>query len=243
MKRSFKPNRAALLWMICLGHLAMASVSVTEPRCEYRQDPLDVDAAQPRLSWKLNSDQRGERQSAYQIRAASSENLLATENPDLWDSGKVDAADSIQVPYNGKLLSSGEQCFWKVRAWGADGEPSQWSDVASWRMGLLSPDDWKGKWITAPNNSAGKKSMPIFSRSVSVGKPIASAVISICGLGQFELQINGQKVGDSVLEPGWTNYRKTCLYVTYDVTERLKSGENRLAVMLGNGMYNVVAGR
>jgi alpha-L-rhamnosidase len=242
----------AILCIICgcqshqelsAGVAAIALVSVADPTCEYRQNPLDIETQQPRLSWKLISDQRGERQSAYEICVATSANLLATETPDLWDSGKVNASDSIQVPYNGKALASGEQCFWKVRVWNSVGEPSVWSNIANWRMGPLSDADWKGKWITAPGISAGKPSMPVFTRSIAVNKPIANAIVRICGLGQFELQINGQKVGDSVLDPGWTNYRKTCLYVTYDVTDRLKSGDNNLTVMLGNGMYNVVAGR
>lgn len=228
---------------IPVQHAAIASVSVAEPTCEYRKNPLDVETPQPRLSWKLISDQCGERQSAYEIRVATSTNLLATEPADLWDSGKVNASDSILVPYSGKPLWSGEQCFWKVRVWNGAGELSAWSEVADWRMGLLSDTDWKGKWITAPGISAEKKSMPIFTRSVAIDKPIANAIVRICGLGQFELQINGQKVGDSVLDPGWTNYRKTCLYITYDVTDQLKPGDNNLTVMLGNGMYNVVAGR
>jgi alpha-L-rhamnosidase len=243
MKHNFKPNRIALLWILCLGQWAMASVSVTDLRCEYRQNPLDIDAAQPRLSWKLTSDQRGEHESAYQIRVASSANLLGTETPDLWDTGKVDASDSIQIPYNGKPLSSAEQCFWKVRIWNANGQPSPWSEGANWQMGLLNPDDWKGKWITAPPPVAGKTSLPMFRRSVAVSKPVTQAIVRVCGLGQFELQINGQKVGDSVLDPGWTNYRKTCLYVTFDVTDKLKPGDNGLTVLLGNGMFNVVAGR
>ena len=236
-RNSFSARWLAALWMICLTGCA-ASVSVIEPTCEYRQNPLGIEAAQPRLSWKLISDQRGERQTAYQIRVASSADLLATDNPDLWDSGKVAASNSIQVFYGGKPLQSGEQYFWKVRAWDASDEPSDWSAAASWCTGLLNYDDWKAKWITAP---AEGKSLPIFSRSVVTSKRIHRAVMYICGLGQFELQINGQKVGDSVLDPGWTNYHRTCLYVSYDVTNQLKSGENKIAVMLGNGMYNVIA--
>ncbi len=243
MKHNFKPTKFAFLWIICLSQWAMASVSITDTRCEYRQNPVDIDAAQPRLSWKLTSDQRGEHQSAYQIQVASSPTLLAAQTPDLWDSGKIDTSDSIQIPYAGKPLSSGQQCFWKVRAWDAAGEPSPWSDPAAWQMGLLSQDDWKAKWITAPTTVPGNTSLPIFRRTLSIKKTITKAVMRICGLGQFELQINNQKIGDSVLDPGWTNYRKTCLYVTYDVTEKLNSGDNNLTVLLGNGMFNVVAGR
>jgi alpha-L-rhamnosidase len=224
-------------WIVWAGGCA-SSVSVKEPTCEYQKNPLGIEAAQPRLSWKLISDKRGEGQTAFQIRVASSPDLLAGENPDLWDSGKVTASNSIQVFYGGKPLSSGQEYFWKVRTWDAEGEPSEWSEAANWSMGLTGYDDWKAKWITAP---PGMTSLPIFSRSVVTSKPIRQAVMYVCGLGQFELDINGQKVGDSVLDPGWTNYRRTCLYVPYDVTGQLKTGENKIEIMLGNGMYNVTA--
>src|SRR4051812_5594476 len=99
---------------------------------------------------------------------------------------------------------------------------------------------WTAKWISAPD---GLPSLPIFRRQVRIEKPIARAVVHLCGLGQHELQINDRKVGDDVLEPGWTNYRRTCLYVTYDVTQHLKPGDNTLDVWLGNGMYSVLGGQ
>ena len=105
----------------------------------------------------------------------------------------------------------------------------------------LSPGDWQAKWITA--NRTDKNPLPIFRKAIRLGKPVKQTVVHICGLGHYELRINGQRVGDREMDPGWTNYRKTCLYSSYDVTDMLKPGDNAIGVMLGNGMYNVPGGR
>ncbi len=384
-------------------------------RCEYWNTPLNVDLPHPRLSWILTSSRRGEAQSAYQIVAASTLDLLSRDQPDLWDTGKVSSDQSIQIPYSGKPLVSGQQCFWKVRVWDKTDQPTTWSEPAHWSMGmlsagLLSSDDWKASWIAAPgaqqavessalgyhaavsnqpdttkwvqvdlgkpysidsvklhslnhetagfgfpirftitasddpgfatfatiedqshqdypnpgavavafkangikkryvrvtasrlfHRTAGDhtycfalaelevfaggknvalhapvtaldstegygwgkseltdgqglapepatttgqeiKTLPIFRKSFQIKQPLSHAVLSICGLGQYELHLNGKKIGDSVLDPGWTDYRKTCLYRCYDLTENLKVGTDAIEVMLGNGMYNVNA--
>jgi alpha-L-rhamnosidase len=126
-------------------------------------------------------------------------------------------------------------------------QASAWSEQARWTMGLLRPDDWNGaKWIAAAAQEqsldAKMPSLPVFRREFSVTKAIKRALIFICGLGEFELRLNGAKVSDEYLQPGWTNYRKTCLYVCYDVTAQLALGHNAIGVMLGNGMYNVISG-
>jgi hypothetical protein len=234
---------AILLWPT----LALASLDVQRLRCEYRDAPLGVDVAQPRLSWIVTAgaNERGQKQTAYQIQVASSGELLSADKPDLWDSGKTTSDDSFQIAYGGKALSSLQSCAWRVRAWDRDDQPSQWSKPETWTMGLLSAGDWKAKWIDRGLGLAATQpsaAMPWFRKELSVNKPVRRALIAICGLGQFELQVNGAKVGDDMLQPGWTNYRKTCLYVLYDVTNQLKQGSNALGVMLGNGMYNVTGG-
>lgn len=215
-----------------------AALRPSDLRCEYWIDPLGIDVGQPRLSWVLESSERGQRQTAYQILAASDARLLAAGKGDLWDSGKVDSNQSIQVAYAGKPLRSRTRCHWKVRAWDQDGRPSDWSAPAVWGMGLLQPDDWQARWITAPGEG-----LPLMRTSFRADKPVRRAELALCGLGFFEAHLNGNSIDDAVLEPGWTNYRKTCLYRVYDLTERIVSGENALGVMLGNGMYNVTGGR
>ncbi|MGH9350984.1 MAG: family 78 glycoside hydrolase catalytic domain, partial [Terriglobia bacterium] len=211
-------------------------------RCQYQTSPLAIDVAPPRVGWMLASNQRAERQTAYQILVASSNAKLAANLGDLWNSGKVDEAQTIQIRYQGKPLSSREICYWKVRVWDKQGRVSPWSAASWWQMGLLNPSDWKAQWIGLDIPAAQTLAAPMFRHEFQVSKKVKQAQVYISGLGLFELHLNGHKVGQDVLEPGWTNYRKTCLYVTYDVTNLLQRGPNALGVMLGNGMYNVVRG-
>ncbi len=115
--------------------------------CEGRSNPLGIDVTQPRLSWTMNSTERGQKETAYQILVASSEAGLKASKSDWWDSGKVESEQSVLVRYDGKALGAHAECFWKVRVWDKDGEPTAWSKPARWTMGLLDASDWKAKWI------------------------------------------------------------------------------------------------
>jgi len=132
-----------------LPSVARAALQVARLRCEGWEDPVGVDVAAPQLSWNMASDQRGVRQRAYQILVASSAELLNKEQGDLWDSGKVDSDESVHVPYAGRPLAARQECFWKVRIYGRDGQASAWSASATWTMGLLQSTDWQGRWISA----------------------------------------------------------------------------------------------
>jgi alpha-L-rhamnosidase len=144
-----------LLLCACLVVVAQGSrktaddppLRVDKVRCEGLTDPLGIDVTAPRLSWTLESSMRGQLQSAYQILVASTRELLQKDGSDLWNSGKVQSGQSIQVAYGGAALESGRQYFWKVRVWDCEGKASSWSAIAMWSMGLLKQDDWKGKWI------------------------------------------------------------------------------------------------
>ena len=150
--------RRVYLWRVSAWlSSAVGAVTVDRLRCEYLENPQGIDVVRPRLSWILNSDERGERQTAYQILVASSREILDGNTGDLWDTGQVESDDSIQIAYRGKPLASHGECFWKVRAWDKSGQPSQWSPVAKWSMGMLSPDDWKAKWIGLDGDSAEPK--------------------------------------------------------------------------------------
>jgi hypothetical protein len=210
-------------------------------RCENLKNPLGIDAVRPRLSWNFQPASaagqiaRGEKQTAYQILVASSLEKLTRGQGDFWDSGKISSQRSIFVEFAGKNLQSCQACYWKVRVWDAQDQPGAWSSPALWTMGLLQTDDWHAKWIGQDTGDA----MPIFRKEFTVEKPVRRAEVHICGLGQYELRLNGSKVGDYVLDPGWTDYRKSCLYTTYDLTTSLKQGTNALGLLLGNGMFNV----
>ncbi|MHC4476352.1 MAG: alpha-L-rhamnosidase N-terminal domain-containing protein, partial [Planctomycetota bacterium] len=179
------------------------------------------------------SRRRGQKQTAYQIIVASSADKLEISEPDKWDSGKVASARSVNIEYGGSGLKSGDMCWWKVRCWDKDGGAGQYSDGASFEMGLLSETDWHGKWIGAAKGI----SSPLLRREFAIGKEVKQARVYVSGLGWSELYINGEKVGDNVLDPATSEYHKHTLYVTHDVTDMLGPGGNAIGVMLGNGWY------
>ncbi len=230
-------SAALLLVLVCFPLIRCAgqggSSAPSGLRCEFRVDPADIETAGPRLSWIIETAERGWRQSAYRVLVASSPETLAADRGDLWDSGRVESDASAHVPYNGRELTSGIACYWKVRVWDAGGQESPWSESARWEMGLLSPEDWIAKWIGHASETA-----PLFRREFSVPKEIARARAYICGLGYHELYINGKKSGDQVLDPGQTDYEERAFYVVHDVTGLLRRGENAVGVMLGDGWYN-----
>ncbi|MGA2499515.1 MAG: family 78 glycoside hydrolase catalytic domain [Tepidisphaeraceae bacterium] len=403
-------NRLLLsLILLSVAIPASAGVEVLDLRCEYAADPFGVDVPQPRLYWRLDSDERGQKQTAWRILVASSPEQLAKDTGDLWDSGKVVSDQTIHIPYAGKALGSSQQVVWKVRAWDAAGKESAWSKPATWTMGILADADWKARWISAKGAAANPvartfvgyhaaesareddakwvqvdlgRDLPIdtirlhpvrhddkdgfgypirFKLEVSadadfakpaaivdrttedvanpgysavsfdaravraryvrvtatkLAKPTRSycfalaqlevlsggnnvalnarvtakdtveafgwgkaaltdgrgmvgaelpkgpaydtmllrgnftvrpglkrAIAHVCGLGQYEMTINGAKSGEDLLSPGWTKYDKTCLYDTHEITALLKEGPNAIGLLLGNGMYNVKGGR
>lgn len=220
------------------GDAARLTVKVTGLQCEYLTNPLGLDTPAPRLRWVLESGERGVRQSAYQILAASSEAALKRDRGDLWDSGKVQSEQTAQVLYAGKEPGPGRPCWWKVRVWDQDGRPSAWSAPAVWERGLPRKSDWEGKWIGRTEDTAPRPA-PLLRREFTVKGKVQRARVYVCGLGYHELRLNGEKVGDHVLDPGYTRYDRRALYVTHDVTNRLKQGPNALGVMLGTGWTNV----
>ena len=144
------PTFALLASFLVVSSLAHGQpIQVDDLRCEYLKNPLGVDAAQPRLSWVIESQQRGQRQTAYQVLVASSPAALESDQGDVWDSGKVASDETAHIVYAGKPLASRQVCHWKVRAWDRDGQPSDWSKPACWEMGLLKPADWSAQWIEA----------------------------------------------------------------------------------------------
>ncbi|MCX8171517.1 MAG: family 78 glycoside hydrolase catalytic domain, partial [Candidatus Bathyarchaeota archaeon] len=198
--------------------------------CEYCIEPMGIDVSKPRFSWKLTHHERGRMQSAYQILVASSEENLARDFGDMWDSGKVNSNRSVNVEYAGKPLESGGVYYWKVRWWDDKGQVSSWSRIARFEMGLLKPEDWRAKWIGGGN---------LLRKEFVLDGKVKRARVYVSGLGYYELRVNGCRIGDRRLDPGWTDYAKIVLYTTYDVSNYLKEGRNAIGIMLGNGRYNV----
>lgn len=213
-------------------------VSVGTLRTEHAVEPLGVDVPRPRLSWVLSGNGRGIRQSAYQVRVASSPQHLQRGKADVWDSGKVPSSSSVGVPYGGPALRSDTRYFWKVRVWDGEGRRSRWSTPSWWETGFLDASDWKGQWIARTATDPGEDlPEPLLRKEFSLDKPVTRARVRISGLGYYKLFLNGQRVGDHELDPGWTVYDRTAFYVTYDVTEALQRGQNAVGVSLGEGWY------
>ena len=214
-------------------------------KCEYRTEPLGIDSPAPRLNWIVESGLRDQAQSAYQVLAADSLQALALDTGNLWDSGKVLSGETLNIVYGGKPLRSGQRCFWKVRVWDRGGTASPWSAPSSWEMALLSPADWKGRWIGDGRPTPARDEdffkddpAPLFRKEFTLPADVRGARLYIAGLGYYEAALNGRRVGDQVLDPGWTNYAKRVFYSPYDVTGLLRKGPNCLGIMLGNGWYN-----
>ncbi len=235
----------------------VSGVTVKGLLCEYASNPVGLDNLHPRLSWQLVSKMRGERQTAYQIIVSSSLEKLSHNKGDLWNSGKVITDKSVLIKYQGRPLHSRQRCYWKVRIWDKEGKRSAFSDPAFWEMGLLQKEDWRAQWISAPKVfDWNKRSQmiqklkknappfhddpsPLFRKNFHLSGKIRDARIYIAGLGFYELTLNGIKIRDHILDPAFTDYTKRVFYVTYDVTQHIREGDNTVGIMLGNGWYNM----
>ena len=222
-------------------------------RCEYRTDPLGIDETSPRLSWSLESEGRAQIQSAYRVLVAANEADLESEQNLLWDSGRVESDRSAGVVYEGGALRTGSRCVWKVRVWDGAGNPSPYGGPAVFEMGLLERSDWEGAWISLGQGPGGDMSppagdeydelgsglapSPYLRKKFALGRPVRRARLFATALGVYETYLNGARVGDVVLAPGWTDYRRRVHYQTYDVTQQLVEGENVLGAVLGDGWY------
>lgn len=245
MSHRFRVCFVLLVSVFLLFGFSRDTLHIDQLSCEYRTDPLGIDTARPRLSWMLFSDIRGQSQTAYQILAASSEDKLNESNADLWNSGKVDSWQSLNIEYAGKALESRLRCYWKVCVWGKQGKVSNWSKTAWWEMALLEDDEWSAYWVNDGKKNPGSDDdfykddpAPLFRKEFGLEKAVKKARLYITGLGYYEAYLNGDRIGDFVLEPAWTNYSKRIFYSVYDVTPQLQEGANCIGVTLGNGWYN-----
>lgn len=237
--------------------------SVYNLRCEQEENPLGIETLQPRFSWQIQAQQRNFEQSAWQILVADSPEKLQIDNGNIWNSGKNKSSASVLVPFKGKGLEAGQVYYWKVKTWDKEGNASPWSLIHQFSMGLLSEKDWSNaKWIALEKDKKdeivttglhgltnvdrilkGKKTgmyyLPQFRKEFAVQKTVKRAVAYVSGLGHFDMFLNGNKVYNHFLDPGWTKYDKCALYVSFDITAQLKQGQNAVGVMVGNGFFNI----
>ena len=208
-----------------------AQVKVQNLLTENLANPIGIDIQQPRFSWQLVSEQRNVSQTAYEI-------IVNGAKGAVWKSGKVNTDQSVHVPYAGTALQSGKKYTWKIRVWDNQGTPSTWSEPAIFQTAMFNTSDWKAKWIEAgfAEDSINRPAQ-YFRKQFSAGKKIATATAYITAHGMYEAEINGKRVGDAYLTPGWTSYNKRLQYQVYDVTNYLTRGYNVIGVVTGNGWY------
>ena len=234
-------------------------IQIDELRVEYASQALGIDQPNPRLGWHTNTDLPSIYQAAYQIQVATTVKALSdgrTGSDDYWDSGWVESTNSVHVPYAGRPLQSRDRCHWRVRIRDQHGRTSPWSEPDRWTMGLLDSSDWNAEWISHQYAPVSGRRTPFrsearefddsdslatyFRHEVDLAGDIVRATATITGLGYYELSLNGDRAGEAVLDPAFTDYQRTIGYRTYDVTQHLRPRQkNTIDVILGGGFYNL----
>jgi len=243
----------------CCSKKQDTTLTVSQIKCNGFENPVGTGRA-PSFSWILKSDKPGEVQTAYQIIIGSDKEITRKYIGDIWHSGKILNGQSSCISYAGHELEAGKEYFWRVRVWDQNDTPTRWSTTGNFVTGLFEKGDWsRAKWIGyedipdslllvpgvhgAGNNLGSialkRTIVPYFRKEFSLEKKIKQAFVFVSGLGQYELYINGKKIGDRFLSPGWSDYRKTCLYNSFDVSENLIKGVNSIGTIVGNGFYNI----
>jgi len=219
--------------------LCTAQMLVQQLRTENMINPFGIDAAQPRFSWQLASDKRNALQTAYEIIVTAP----AISQSAIWKSGKINSDSSVMISYKGQPLQSNTTYYWQVRVWDNDKKPAAFSEKAIFKTALLHTTDWKANWIEPGfEEDTILRPSPLLRKEFTVSKKIKSATAYITAHGMYEAQINGKRIGDAYLTPGWTTYPKRLQYQTYNVTDLLTNGNNAIAVTLGSGWYRGTLG-
>lgn len=211
----------------------MYNMKIVRTKVEYLSNPIGLDEEKPVFSWNVETGGKNWKQTAYQILVSCDQAKLSNGIGDIWNSGRVVSDAMVNVEYCGKKLEPATKYYWTVRVW--NGESGVQSEVNYFETGFLEESCWKGKWLGEVENEVHH----MYRRAFCLDKQVKQARAYICGLGQYELSINGKKVSDAVLQPGWTNYEKSCLYNVYDVTSMLVDGGNAIGVLLGDGMFHI----
>ncbi len=209
------------------------NMNIVRTKAEYLSNPIGLDEEKPVFGWNAETEEKNWKQSAYRILVSRDKAKLDEGTGDMWDSGQVFSDAMVNVEYCGKKLESATRYYWTVFVW--HGEDCVRSDVNFFETGFLDESRWTGKWLGETENETHH----MYRRAFVLEKQVEKARVYLCGLGQYELSMNGKKVSDAVLQPGWTNYDKSCLYNVYDVTDMLLQGGNAVGILLGDGMFHI----
>lgn len=211
-----------------------STIRIVNTYVEYRENPLGIDVEKPRFSWILEEEERDSRQESYQIQTAADTEFRQI----CWDTGRISCDNSIQIPYSGEPLKSRKRYYYRIKVWNSRGMESGWSKTAWWETAFMDYREWKADWITPEYDfQAPKSACPVMRTEFQLTKKVQEARVYVTAKGVYELRLNGKKVGEDFLTPGWTSYNKRILYQTYDVTEMLKTGNNAIGAVIGSGWY------
>ncbi len=247
-----------LLLAACAGRPSLSLAGLT---CDNRPNAAGVPVDRPVFGWEMASSERGEAQTACRVLVATSADGCRPGRADVWDSGRLETSQSQFVPYGGPRLDGGRAYFWRAGVWGRRGRAAAWSATGRFITALDGPEGWAGaRWIAyeelppelkivpgvhGNGDDLGERGLrravvPAFRRDFEIGgEAVTRALVFVSGLGHYELRLNGRAVGDAFLAPGWTDYRRTCLYNTFDVTDLLRPGRNAVGAVVGPGFFNV----
>ena len=213
--------------------------------CEYQVNPLGIDTRNPRFTWIFNTHERNQYQTAYEILVSDDAVSVENDHGKIWWTGKVDRSENALIEYNGEPLKSFTRYYWRVRTYDRYGTVSSWSKTAWFETAMLGDADWKASWIDDGSKQFEHDEdfykddrMPLFRKEHVVKKKVAAARLYVAGVGYHQAYVNGNRIGNHVLEPGWTTYKKEVLYAVHDITASLKPGTNVIGIMLGNGWWN-----
>ncbi|HSI07620.1 MAG TPA: family 78 glycoside hydrolase catalytic domain [Rariglobus sp.] len=226
--------RTAIFFLLaCVSQASVWALSVEQPTVNGRTRPLGISADDISFAWAISAKTRGVVQSAYRIRVGTTET-----GDEIWDSGRVasDRQIDLTLPAN-STLAPATRYYWQVKIWDGQNVESSWSSPSWFETGLLSRSDWSGAdWIAG--DTGAPSSLPLLRGQFTVSKKIRSARVYASALGLYELTLNGKKVGDQFLAPGWTDYTKRIQSQTYDITDLVRKGPNVIGANLGNGWHS-----
>lgn len=224
-----------LLLLFTLQLVANPATQIVDLRTDHLENPIGVDNPNPRLSWKITADTKGFKQRAYQIIVDTDSMHVVNNIGETWDSGAINSDEQL-IAYKGEELLPYTKYFWKVIVYD-ETEKSTSSSISSFETGLMGEHNWKGNWISDGRN-IDYKPATYFRKKFEAQKEIHSARVYLAVAGLYELHVNGEKIGNQRLNPMYTRFDRRNLYVTHDVTQQLRKGDNAVGIHLGNGWYN-----